>query len=462
MSLRKSPEFTPELLKVFRQNAQHATGPRSPAGKENVKMNALKHGFYSAAQNHQIAMLALGEDPKEFQVLQENLLTTFGPGDELWCRQIEDLAKLYWRRSRLERMQSGVMRRALQEVEEKQHRREIETANATFEPSHYEMLDIGMGETTDPGVRLRRILSTLGVIRAQVAQTSAVQVCGSSPGSDTTRGPQTQGSNATGGIGTVAQAIDNQQSTIGNGESATDNRQSTIENRQSPIADHQSTIERLYRGRMGWRMARICRLLRLFWDSSQAGLEEQDETPQACECDLQELLRLLDEEIAAVEPEFEYAEKLNAERAAIERDACLAPAGDTWRMMLRQESSLDRSIDRKVKIILGMRKNHIDDSLNVLMAEAGLKGSKDSETDPEMEEINRMLGIDIPSEESATDTAAEDRAPLEPPEQQNSRNKPGMCKKTKGNAPEAWSDKMYQTTTNLDADGGSASQNAAA
>ena len=77
-----------------------------------------------------------------------------------------------------------------------------------------------------------------------------------------------------------------------------------------------------------------------------------------------------------------------------------------------------------------------------------MKGSKDSETDPEMEEINRMLGIDIPSEESATDTAAEDRAPLEPPEQQNSRNKPGMCKKTKGNAPEAWSDKMYQTTTN--------------
>jgi hypothetical protein len=182
----------------------------------------------------------------------------------------------------------------------------------------------------------------------------------------------------------------------------------------------------------------------MFSEVSRAREPQPGATPEAIEAGLQEVLRLLDEEIAALEPEFEYAEKVNAERAAIERDACLAPAGDTWRMMLRQEGSLDRSIDRKVKMILGMRKNHIDDSLNVLMAEAGLKGSKGSETDPEMEEINRMLGIDIPSEESATDTAAEDRATPEPPEQQNSRNKPGMFKKTKGNAPKADIDKMYQ------------------
>jgi hypothetical protein len=131
-------------------------------------------------------------------------------------------------------------------------------------------------------------------------------------------------------------------------------------------------------------------------------------------------------------------------------------------MMLRQEGTLDRSIDRKVKIILGIRKKHIDDSLNVLMAEAGLKGSKDSETDPETEEINRMLDLDIPSEEPATDTPAEDAAPLEPPKHQNSRNKPGMSMKTKGGAPEARSDKMCQAHANVDADGANDSENAAA
>jgi hypothetical protein len=209
---------------------------------------------------------------------------------------------------------------------------------------------------------------------------------------------------------------------------------------------------------MGWRIALIARRLRLFSGSNQAGEQPTGATPQAGEPERQELLRLLDEEIAAVEQESEYAEKVNAERAAIERDACLAPAGDTWRMMLRQESSLDRSIDRKVKIILGIRKKHIDDSLNVLMVEAGLKGSKDSETDPEMEEINRMLGLDISSEEAATDTPAEDRAPLAPPEQQNSRNKPGMSMKIKGHSREtgAGGEPGTDQPTASDGDGGPA------
>jgi len=70
----------------------------------------------------------------------------------------------------------------------------------------------------------------------------------------------------------------------------------------------------------------------------------------------QELLRLLEEEIASLREEFEYAEKANEERAAIERDACLAPEGETWSMMLRQEAALDRSIDRKVRILLRLRK----------------------------------------------------------------------------------------------------------
>jgi hypothetical protein len=51
-----------------------------------------------------------------------------------------------------------------------------------------------------------------------------------------------------------------------------------------------------------------------------------------------------------VREEFDYAEKANEERAAIERDACLAPEGETWSVMLRQEAALDRSIDRKVRM----------------------------------------------------------------------------------------------------------------
>jgi hypothetical protein len=128
-------------------------------------------------------------------------------------------------------------------------------------------------------------------------------------------------------------------------------------------------LESLYDGITGWRQALMFRLMHrfcdpMYLDAQQAGEEEQQslrKTGFPCdppgEQERQELLRLLDEEIASVREEFEYAEKANEEAVAIERDACLAPEGETWSMMLRQEGALDRSIDRKVRILLRLRKD---------------------------------------------------------------------------------------------------------
>ena len=74
MSLRKSPQLTPGLLAAARRNAQHSTGPRSAAAKQNSKLNALKHGRYALPENLRLARLrgmALGEDPEEFQGLKQ-------------------------------------------------------------------------------------------------------------------------------------------------------------------------------------------------------------------------------------------------------------------------------------------------------------------------------------------------------------------------------------------------------
>src|SRR5271157_5932220 len=133
MSLRKSPQLTPELLAAARQNAQHSTGPRTPAGKQNSKLNALKHGTYVSDENMRQSMLALGEDPQEFENLKQELMSAFGPGDALWEKQIEDLAWLYCRRERVERAEAGLKRRALLAVEEWQHQRRQEMARITFD-----------------------------------------------------------------------------------------------------------------------------------------------------------------------------------------------------------------------------------------------------------------------------------------------------------------------------------------
>jgi hypothetical protein len=296
------------LLAATRQNARHSTGPRSPAAKQNSKLNALKHGAYVRDENQRQAMQALGEDLEEFDSLKQQLMTSFGPGDALWEKQVEDLAWLYWRRERVQRAQEGLKRRALQGIDDWQHRRQQEMARVTFDRSQHEMLEVTLSESTDRGVGLRKTLSYLELVREEVQQ------------------------------------------------------------RRFRVRQY-AVLESLYQGRVGWRQALIFGLLHRF--SDPVDLSEQQEKneqyrqylrKQGRNCEppgepeRQELLRLLGEEMASVGEEFKYAEKANEERAAIERDACLAPEGEAWSMMLRQEAALDRSIDRKVRILLRLRK----------------------------------------------------------------------------------------------------------
>jgi len=88
-----------------------------------------------------------------------------------------------------------------------------------------------------------------------------------------------------------------------------------------------------------------------------------------------------------VQEEFQYAEKVNEEKAAIERDACLAPEGETWKVMLRQEAALDHSIDRKVRILLRLRK----DAADFPVAPA----SQDQDDGVRMENTEEMVASDI-------------------------------------------------------------------
>ena len=376
MPLRKSPQLTPELLAAKRANARKSTGPRTPAGKQNSKFNGAKHGAYAAPENHYHIMRALGEDPREFELLKQQLMAGYGPADPLWQHQAEDLAKLYWRRQRLERAQEGMMRRALLAAQERQRLRREEMAGVTFDASQpLEILAAPLSESTDRGVRLRRILSSLGAIRRCVAQTSAVEVCGSSSGSETNGGPQDHA--CAGGA------------------------QSAIGNAQSPIANLQSAIESLYRGMMGWRQAQLVKLLR---QSS-----EPEPTAPTGEPQHQELLKLLDQEIARVGEEFEYAEKVNEEEAVLERDACLAQAGNDWRTLVRLEATLDRSIDRKVKILLAMRKQYRDDP-DICAAPEERTDEMEEALNPKeetlTESINKLLGINLPSPSAAVRTSS--------------------------------------------------------
>jgi hypothetical protein len=129
-------------------------------------MNALEHGERSDPENHYAVMRALGEDPAQFDALKQDLRASFSTGDPFVEKQVDDLAYLYSRRDRLERMEGGLTRRALLALEEAQYRRRKEIEDCTIEAG--EALNVTLEAPSDPAARLRLLLSFLGLIRVQV------------------------------------------------------------------------------------------------------------------------------------------------------------------------------------------------------------------------------------------------------------------------------------------------------
>jgi hypothetical protein len=308
-------------------------------------MNAVKHGCDAAPENEAAVMRALGEDPERYAALKRELSTAYGPGDALWDHQLEDLAKLYWRRNRIERMETGLMRDALEGVEERRRGLARALAEVTFEPSQCEAVALDLPKPTHLCVRLRMLISLWGVIRGQVRRR----------------------------VFTLAQ---------------------------------RKQIESYYQGELGWRPRQIGELLKLFMNwaylveqRDQAKLEEYVREnfgrEEGMETRYQELERLLEEQIAAVEAAFAEEMKAQEEKDAIARDACLAPEDETANMVLRLEMALDRAIDRKVRILLTMRKEHASLSRGGSRTPQPEASPPDNESNArEAEELSKLVGLD--------------------------------------------------------------------
>lgn len=144
--------LTLEEREARRKNARHSTGPRTEAGKRRVALNALKHGLYSRAHALWETMVALDEDPHEFESLLRNLMAARRPADAVEMMLVEDLAVLQWKKARLDRAQAGVQVRNLQKHDLERHRRVREVGREGFSGSQAEVLAKGLRGVKDaPG-----------------------------------------------------------------------------------------------------------------------------------------------------------------------------------------------------------------------------------------------------------------------------------------------------------------------
>src|ERR687896_499569 len=85
-----------------RRNALKSTGPKTPEGKDAVRLNALKHGLRSEE------ILLPGEDEEALRELGEHLRNELQPAGELENLLVDRIISAYWRLRRLGRVETGI------------------------------------------------------------------------------------------------------------------------------------------------------------------------------------------------------------------------------------------------------------------------------------------------------------------------------------------------------------------
>ncbi len=89
-------------IQANRRNALKSTGPKTPEGKDAVRLNATKHGLRSQE------VFLPGEDAEALKELDENLRAELEPVGELENLLVDGIVAAHWRLRRLRRVEAGI------------------------------------------------------------------------------------------------------------------------------------------------------------------------------------------------------------------------------------------------------------------------------------------------------------------------------------------------------------------
>ena len=89
-------------IRANRRNAKKSTGPKTSAGKEHSRFNALLHGLRAESA------VIPGEDRSKFDLLLERLIKAWMPQDDMETSLVEQIAVTQWKLARLDRAEARI------------------------------------------------------------------------------------------------------------------------------------------------------------------------------------------------------------------------------------------------------------------------------------------------------------------------------------------------------------------
>lgn len=158
--VKQSP--SQELAKVERMDqlsVRKSTGPRTTQGKNQSKLNALKHGLLSKV------ILLKGESPTEYNSLLNGLRDDLQPQGELETDLVENLAVLWWRKRRLYRAENAMV---TEEIEFKARDLEVKRRDEASEGSRTAIANGGLLRNLTNPYLIREAKELLSELRRNV------------------------------------------------------------------------------------------------------------------------------------------------------------------------------------------------------------------------------------------------------------------------------------------------------
>src|SRR4028118_515001 len=117
-------------IQANRRNAQRSTGPKTPEGKDAVRLNATKHGLRSQE------VLLPGDDGEALKELDENLRAELQPVGELENLLVDGIVAAHWRLRRLRRVEAGIFAWQLYEELAERAQQEADSYVSTIADAH--------------------------------------------------------------------------------------------------------------------------------------------------------------------------------------------------------------------------------------------------------------------------------------------------------------------------------------
>ena len=331
MSLISRSPISARQRAANRSNARQSTGPRTPEGKGNSRVNGLKHGLCAGPLRR--VMSELGEDPEEFDRFQAGLREATEPANALEAQLVEDLAVLWWKKRRSERAQAGVQAREVERLKVARQRELHDVERLGVEQSAEETEEVGLLRARNSRGKFQIVLEKLDWLMARLERhqgwegwTSPLEdLYGQKP---TVRGVM---------IWNLSDRLRWAPPAPGKGPGAGDSSgQGGQASGKAPGAAGGEKSGPSHGADAGQQAV----------EASPPG------SPPLPACWMRaELLNLLLEERQEVVEEYRLFRREHEEVSEAARDACLAPTDLRWTWILRQDNYLDRQLERKIRLL---------------------------------------------------------------------------------------------------------------